>query len=104
MDTKHTPEPWAVAGYGTLIAKNGYDIALTNSGKFKTGNAHQDAARIVACVNNCAGINPAAVPGLVAALERVASLNEHAGEIGAGMLMTIVTEARAALADAKGDA
>jgi hypothetical protein len=41
---------------------------------------------------------------MVTALERVASLNEHAGEIGAGMLMTIVTEARAALADAKGDA
>jgi hypothetical protein len=41
---------------------------------------------------------------MVAALERVALLNEHAGEIGAGMLMTIVTESRAALAAAKGEA
>ncbi len=38
---------------------------------------------------------------LVRLAERCAGLNEHNPEIGAGMLMTIVTEARAALSLAK---
>lgn len=37
----------------------------------------------------------AALREAVAALNRVANLNEHAGEIGDGMLRTIVAEARA---------
>ena len=58
-----------------------------------------EAARIVECVNACAGIDAPAQALRVAreALTRVAKLNESAGEIGAGMLAIIVGEARAAL-------
>ena len=42
----------------------------------------------------------AASPEMLKALQRVASLNPDAGEIGAGMLKTIVHEARSAIAKA----
>lgn len=43
-----------------------------------------------------------AAPELLAALERVARLIHDSGEIGDGMLITIVSEARAAIAKATG--
>ena len=103
MDTKHTPEPFIAEGCLISSESDGL-IGSTHYAAMDDATMKANAARIVSCVNNCAGINPAAVPGLVAALDRVALLNEHAGEIGSGMLMTIVTEARAALAAAKGEA
>lgn len=51
--------------------------------------AEANAALIVRCVNSHAA--------LVGALKGVAALNENAGEIGAGMLVQLVTKARAAL-------
>lgn len=44
----------------------------------------------------------AAVPDLLALAERVANLNEKCPTIGAGMLATLTSEARAALAKARG--
>lgn len=56
MDAKHTPEPWRVV---THTAKIEYDMPdgiefVTDCGRGEGAAAH--AARIVACVNACAGI------------------------------------------------
>ena len=51
-----------------------------------------------ACKGAPATIRPGAVVRMAAALERVANLNEDAGEIGDGMLRTIVADAKDALA------
>ena len=51
-----------------------------------------------ACKGAPATIKPGAVVKMAEALDRVANLNETAGEIGEGMLITIVDEARQALA------
>lgn len=42
-------------------------------------------------------------PEIMVALKRVARLNPDAGEIGAGMLSTIINDARAALAKINGE-
>lgn len=75
--TNHTPEPWKDVGFigapassassGYLLIGNTRDRGDHGDG---TGCDRQTAdanrARIVACVNACAGINPAAVPDLMA--------------------------------------
>ena len=70
----HTKEPWAVgkdpSDKGTIYGMFGR-LAVSIGGEAERTNAN--AARIVACVNACAGIaDPAIVPELVAALERQA--------------------------------
>ena len=82
---KGTPEPWRVAenlvpndvfeGFGPLILVETEDSHICSL--FDDNPA--DAARIVACVNACAGINPEAVPGLlVAARGALAALSQNA--------------------------
>ena len=51
-----------------------------------------------ACKGAPATIRPGAVVRMATALERVANLNEDAGDIGDGMLRTIVADAKDALA------
>ena len=57
----HTKEPWHTGGHAETIvyAKDGYAIAdaKTFHGKHEAGTAKANAARIVACVNACAGID-----------------------------------------------
>ena len=83
--TNHTLGPWKVyhkrlrpqfktkiieiqrQGGEAIIAWPGFDSCDLPKG-VKLANAR----RIVACVNACAGINPEAVPDLVAKLEKVA--------------------------------
>lgn len=79
--SNHTPEPW------TTEANNGIYLTLPNGDTHlfpiiwskKAGmdvayivpmddTKHDDANRIVACVNALAGLNPEAVPDVVAAL------------------------------------
>jgi hypothetical protein len=65
--TAHTPEPWTtnpdINRLGWIIESSatGEEVAIT---RFRP-----NAARIVACVNACAGINPEAVPDMLAALQ-----------------------------------
>ena len=91
-ETRHTAEPWKTEptynnGHSGTGYRWGITTAKTQGGcvsivaetvgrldKLPDGphatwdHMHANAQRIVSCVNACAGINPEAVPGLVAAL------------------------------------
>lgn len=84
---QHTPEPWSInelkpngidALYGdpTLAVSAWYQMIRCYSDRenpeIGDSIAAANAARIVACVNACEGINPAAVPEMVKALEILA--------------------------------
>ena len=73
MKTKHTPEPWAI-GLSKESFVNDHKVIGYAIGRFNTDEEKKaNAARIVECVNACAGMeNPAAE---IAALRaRVAEL------------------------------
>ena len=75
MDAKCTPGPWKVHSENPNIVNmqapakrgGGYMYAACG-GSDILGNA-ANAARIVACVNGCEGLNPAAYREVLAALE-----------------------------------
>lgn len=86
--TAHTPEPWESSGdiivnRQITICKMAWDFGgdrhANGTLPWKTAEANME--RIVACVNACAGINPEAVPMLLAACKAV--LNSD-GVIGPG--------------------
>ena len=62
---KHTPEPWRHFNNRYIIAPPTEREAGRIIGIIKDDS---DRSRAVACVNACAGINPEAVPDLLAAL------------------------------------
>lgn len=77
MNQKHTPEPWSVDEHGVIIGDGLTSVAETYL-KSWSGTAESaygsgmspmmkremvaNGRHIVKCVNNCAGINPEAVP------------------------------------------
>ena len=72
----HTPEPWHISEYA-----NGYKGWIEDAQNELVAHApppkslaerYANAERIVACVNACKGINPEAVPDLLAAAEEAA--------------------------------
>jgi hypothetical protein len=72
MTQKHTQEPWyqhETEGklYASIRGRSGRCVA--DCGSRSDAIAQANAKRIVSCVNACAGINPAAVPKLLAALD-----------------------------------
>ncbi len=88
--TTHMPGPWRVAGDepNAVITD---DIFIARCAIFKDGPGSMDyhadgcsptmadanAARIVASVNACGGINPEAVPKLLAACQKYIRLLDH---------------------------
>lgn len=81
MATKHSPEPWAVypeVGLCEARAKDvNYKSYIIWDGADGPYPKDEDVERIVACVNACAGINPEAVPDLLAACKVALGLHEH---------------------------
>jgi len=76
MTTTHTPGPWYIARrLGPASAPIVLMVALDPIGTSEAdyaaarGEIDANAARIVACVNACAGINPEAVPKMLEALK-----------------------------------
>ena len=89
------PDPRFVAAVGCESPRDGW-----------TPEDKANAARIVACVNGCAGLNPAAVPGLLAACCEALSLVEWAAENSVGMHASMMESAkhiRAAISKARGE-
>lgn len=88
----HTPEPWQFirvntsdgfgGTYGQAMFIGGVgdspDIVCSGYGAHATSEdlniTDDDAARIVACVNACTGLNPEAVPDLLAACKAALEL------------------------------
>jgi hypothetical protein len=89
-DSKHTQEPW------DLFTLAGGTPSLPN------------ARRIIACVNACRGINPEAVPELLAALELLVRDIGFLVEAGDLPMYAFdhpsMLKANAAIAKAKGEA
>lgn len=74
----HTKEPWRIDPiYNCDIETDSgvHQIANTHpkalAGPHKSGECIDNAARIVECVNACAGLNPAAIPDVVDAAIRL---------------------------------
>ena len=68
--TKHTLEPWKPDNNRRHIIGNGRDIARV-FGAFEDNEADANVSRIVACVNACQGLNPEAIPDLLAACKTI---------------------------------
>lgn len=75
---KHTPEPWKWVG--DILTNGDIDILWAgddgrsygmHSAELIMDNEEADKARIVSCVNACAGINPEALPAFISAVENL---------------------------------
>lgn len=82
MKTRHTPTEWEVgAGPHTrdreVFDNDGMLIADCRTNTRGAAEECANAARIVACVNACEGINPEAVPELLEALKHALDSITH---------------------------
>jgi len=111
----HTPEPWAVTildgvPFIRFMDSEGVHIKIAGpiTGRWWYGQADKDrtaesianAERIVACVNGCAGLNPEAVPELLAACRMVVMAQQRRTRTAEEQ--EIMDAARAAIAKATG--
>ena len=114
LPMSHTPEPWKVVPginhYGAAItagdtiiaevyAPSGYAIPRVREMDEQNANA----AHIVACVNGCAGLNPAAYRECVEVLQNLCGAVSHMeGFSHHGAVVVAMKGARRALARATG--
>ena len=87
MNTKHTPGPWKFMERGLLVKSDESEVV----GTFHKANKNEANARLIA-----------AAPELLAALERVAALDNGFGVVTGLPLVNAVMDARAAIAKARG--
>ena len=108
----HTPEPWIATNDNmhhtfkrAYIWQKGDELPDSNRIAIAAVqyNDEANAARIVACVNALAGLNPDAVLGLVAALREAVNWAEGYATVGTRNPPAFLDAARAALAKAEGD-
>jgi hypothetical protein len=111
-ETKHTPGPWLLDHrLAYKLGPNGSNAFTasvqrggTRDDSISEEECHANAVRIVSCVNSCEGINPEAVPDLLAALE-MTPLDIHPADEQGDCLCSQCSfrkAARAATAKAKG--
>ena len=96
-ESKHTPGPWARVYGGIESATSAVFVCAPPN--------MNDADHIVACVNGCDGLNPAAYRDVVAVLQKVADFGENTGVLTIGhtaALAELGRNARSALAAATG--
>ena len=115
--SEHTPEPWKYlppdhVGGAAIIPMEGPCICtFWNENPDLRSEAEHDAnaRRIVACVNACEGINPEAVPDLLAACEAALWLlgtdsdRRTIGELRLHSLYEVPSALRSAIARARGE-
>lgn len=116
---QHTPEPWRVvprpaADHSVVIeSTERVNVAFVPAKTQADGlpTAAPNAARIVACVNSCAGLDPAAIPALIEAAERMPAacsslMDELTGKQATdwGLVNDALCGLRAALAAVRGRA
>lgn len=106
-ETKHTPGPWrndpakgsAVGAAPVIVADTCWRGTTREIAKVLFHGGSEDpevqanARRIVACVNACEGINPKAVPDLLAACKEV--LRKNNGYSVTEQLRTAIAKAEA---------
>jgi hypothetical protein len=63
----HSPEPWEFDRYKDICSSDDKEVASLHYDGSNFDNWKANGARIVACINGCAGINPEAVPELLQA-------------------------------------
>lgn len=123
---KHTQEPWrANDAQADIDGPNGEPVAVCYCNDESGDDAKENARRIVACVNACAGIdtelleiiadNDKTLAGVItelekqrdtflAALERIVDSDEYTGDSFVCDFATLQSVARAAIASVKGGA
>lgn len=122
---RHTPEPWrfdhggiygaesvhisgydypAPNGYGRCSSRSYTDRVCEIVGGFDNEARNANAARIVACVNALAGLNPDGVADVVEALRAIADADEKHGHVHYLSKARMAEIARAALAKLEGKA